>query len=319
MEGGLEKRRTFEELAEGLDQLELHVREEPANVVMRLDRRARALEADALDDVRVERALQQPLDLALRRGAVLLLRLGGGFDLRGLGLEDVDEGVADDLALLLGVLDALKAREEEVGRVDDGEVHAEVLVEHVVHLGRFVQPEHAVVHHDGVEAAAVAVSRAPVRDWGVGRTHRSPMASCISFAATVLSTPPLTAPITRPVGPHMSRMRAISLPMNSSCPQKKSIQEWSRHGDEGGAHHGPVWFAAADAEHESADHFLPAGRVRDFGVELDAIEWFGVVGNGGEGRVRRAADDVEIGGERGELVAVGHPYLGRARRVCGRG
>ena len=151
MEGGLEKRRTFEELAEGLDQLELHVREEPANVVMRFDRRARTLEADALDDVRVERALQQPLDLALRRGAVLLLRLGGGFDLRGLGLEDVDEGVADDLALLLGVLDALKAREEEVGRVDDGEVHAEILVQHLVNLFCLIHAEDTVIHHDRVE------------------------------------------------------------------------------------------------------------------------------------------------------------------------
>src|ERR1700677_839674 len=57
--------RTFEQLAQGLDQLELHVLEQAADVVVRLDGGARALEADALDDVRVERALEQPLDLAL--------------------------------------------------------------------------------------------------------------------------------------------------------------------------------------------------------------------------------------------------------------
>ena len=46
--------------------------------------------------------------------------------------------------------------------------------------------------------------------------YLSPMASCMSFAATVLSTPPLTAPMTRPLGPQICLIRAISLPMNSS-------------------------------------------------------------------------------------------------------
>lgn len=52
-------------------------------------------------------------------------------------------------------------------------------------------------------------------------TYLSPMASCINFAATVLSTPPLTAPMTRPLGPQISRMRAISFPMNSSYSSSK--------------------------------------------------------------------------------------------------
>jgi len=117
---------TFEELAEGLDQLESHVLEQAADVVVRLDRRARALEADALDHVRVERALEEPLDLAL-------VRLGR-LQLDGLLLEHVDERVPDDLALLLRVLDAFQAREEEIGRVDDGQVHPEVVVQHGVDL-----------------------------------------------------------------------------------------------------------------------------------------------------------------------------------------
>jgi hypothetical protein len=49
-----------------------------------------------------------------------------------------------------------------------------------------------------------------------GRTYLSPIASCISLAATVLSTPPLTAPTTLPVSPQISRMRAISFPINPS-------------------------------------------------------------------------------------------------------
>ena len=112
--------------------------------MVRLDRRARALEADALDHVRVERPLEEPLDLALVRF--------GGLELGGLLLEDVDERVPDDLALLFRVVDALQAGEEEVRRVDDGQVHAEVLVEHGVHLRRFVATEHAVIDHDGVES-----------------------------------------------------------------------------------------------------------------------------------------------------------------------
>jgi hypothetical protein len=117
--------------------------------VVRLDRRARALEADALDHVRVERPLEQPLDLAL-------VRLGH-LQLGGLLLEHVDERVPDDLALLLRVLDALEAGKEEVGCVEDGQVHAEVLVEHVVHLRRLVAAEHAIVDHDGVESGRRAL------------------------------------------------------------------------------------------------------------------------------------------------------------------
>ena len=176
--------------------------------MVRLDRRARALEADALDHVRVERPLEQPIDLALVR--LGLVELGG------LLLEHVDERVPDDLALLLRVLDALEAREEEFGRVDDGQVHAEVLVQHVVHLHRLVQAEYAIVDHDGMESSQMDHVRNDANARRPRRAHLSPMASCMSLAATVLSTPPLTAPITRPFSPQISRMRAISFPINST-------------------------------------------------------------------------------------------------------
>ena len=52
----------LEQLAQRLDQLEPHVRGQPADVVVRLDRRRRALERHRLDHVRIERALGEPRD-----------------------------------------------------------------------------------------------------------------------------------------------------------------------------------------------------------------------------------------------------------------
>ena len=54
----------LEQLAQRLDELELHPLGQPADVVVALDRRRRALEGDRLDDVRIERALRQELDVA---------------------------------------------------------------------------------------------------------------------------------------------------------------------------------------------------------------------------------------------------------------
>jgi len=117
--------------------------------VVRLDGRRRALEADRLDDVRVQGALEEPLDLAALGARLLDVAL----ELGRLLLEHLDERVADDLALGLGVLDALELAEEELGRVDDRQVDAEVLAEHLVDLLGLVQAQDAVVDHDGVETA----------------------------------------------------------------------------------------------------------------------------------------------------------------------
>jgi len=144
---------TLEELAQRLDELELHVLQQSSDVVVRLDGRARALEADRLDDVRVQRSLQQPLDLALGLSALLReLLLRRSLDLGRLGLEHLDEGVSDDLPLSLRVLDARQSAQEQVRGVDDGEVHAELGREHLVHLLALVLSEHTVVNHDRVES-----------------------------------------------------------------------------------------------------------------------------------------------------------------------
>src|SRR3954471_13384408 len=73
----------LEERAQRLDELELQVVRQAADVVVRLDRR-RAGAAARLDDVRVQRALHEVLGVA---------------ELRGLLLEDADELGADRLAL----------------------------------------------------------------------------------------------------------------------------------------------------------------------------------------------------------------------------
>lgn len=101
------------------------------DVMVSLDGSGGALEGDALDDVGVERALEEPFDLSA--GV-----LGLGLDLCGLFFEDVDEGVADELALLFRVSDALEAVEESLRGVDDGQVDAQVLAEGLVDVFGFI-------------------------------------------------------------------------------------------------------------------------------------------------------------------------------------
>ncbi len=92
----------LEQRAERLDEFERHVLGQAADVVVRLDVR-RAGTAAGLDDVGVERALDEELDLA--RVGVRRRGIGAGFEHEGLGrrLERADELAADDLALLLRV------------------------------------------------------------------------------------------------------------------------------------------------------------------------------------------------------------------------
>ena len=92
----------LEERAQRLDEVELQVVGQAADVVVRLDRR-RAGAAAGLDDVRVERALDEVV---------------GARELRRLLLEDADELGADRLALRLGVGDAGELLEEALLGVD---------------------------------------------------------------------------------------------------------------------------------------------------------------------------------------------------------
>ena len=52
----------LEQLAQRLDQRELHVLRQPADVVVALDRRRRPDDRDRLDDVGIERALREEIE-----------------------------------------------------------------------------------------------------------------------------------------------------------------------------------------------------------------------------------------------------------------
>ena len=102
----------LEQVAQRLDQLEVHVVGQAADVVVALDR-GRVLRA-RLDHVGVQRALHEEARVG---------QAAGGF------LEHADEELADRLALLLGIGDAGEPLEEAVGRLHVDQLDALVAAE----------------------------------------------------------------------------------------------------------------------------------------------------------------------------------------------
>ena len=78
------------------------------------------------------------------------------------------------------------------------------------------------------------------------------------------------------------------------------------------AHHCPVLSAPTNTDHKVPNHFLPAFRVRDLRVELNAIERLGVMRDGSIWCSCGASDDVERLRHLRELVPMRHPNLRRA-------
>ena len=94
----------LEQVAQGLDQGEVHPRRQAAHIVMRLDaRRGPVLRRFALNHIGIQGALRQPL---------YIVQFGGGI------LKDADKLPADGLALDFRVGDAGQAVEEPLRRVD---------------------------------------------------------------------------------------------------------------------------------------------------------------------------------------------------------
>ena len=129
----------LEQEPQRLDEAHPHVLGQPADVVVRLDRRRDALGAARLDHVGVERALHEPAHVA---------------ELPRLLLEDADELAADDLPLLLRLLDAVEQLEEPLLRLDVDERDVEVLAERLDDLLRLVLAQQAVVDEDARELLA---------------------------------------------------------------------------------------------------------------------------------------------------------------------
>ena len=130
----------LEQLAQRLDQLELHVLGQAADVVVALDDVGLAgLAAGGLDHVRVDGALGEEID-ALDPGGFLV--------------EHVNKQATDDLALGLGVGDARECVQKPRLGIHADHPHAEVAREHLHHLVAFVEAQQAVVDEHAGELVA---------------------------------------------------------------------------------------------------------------------------------------------------------------------
>ena len=136
----------LEEDLHRLDELELHILRETARIVVRLDA------ALALENVGPDGALREKLY------AVKLARFLG---------EDLDELVADDLALLLGIGDPRELIEEAVGRVDIDEVCVHLVAEDLDDLLGLALAQETVVDVDADELLADGLDEQRCNDGGI--------------------------------------------------------------------------------------------------------------------------------------------------------
>ena len=91
-------------------------------------------------------------------------------DAAGFPLEYLDEFVADDLALLLGIGDAFEFAKKAVGGVDGVEVQAELVAQGLLYFLEFVFAQHAVVDENAGQARlAVAVAHCAIDEGGCDR------------------------------------------------------------------------------------------------------------------------------------------------------
>ena len=204
-----------------------------------------------LDDVRVERALGQEVDPA---------------ELGRLLLEDPDELVADDLALLLRVLDAGQAGEEPFARIDHHEVHPEVALEGHAQQLRLLLAHQAVVDVDAGQ---------PVADRAMDERGRDRRVDA-------------------------ARERADDEPVRAGL-ARVAVDPLADAGDRGVDEVGgrPGRLDAGDVDHEVAQDVAAARRVDDLGVELDAVQV--PLGRRQAGERR----GVGLGGRRGSPPAAG--------------
>jgi len=133
----------FEELAQGLNELEFHALGEASDVVVALDQGGGiARNGNTLDHIGVECALGQE---AVMAGICLLEIFGGSF-------EDFDEFVTDDFAFFLGVGDAFKFCKKLFGGIHRFHADAELSGEEFFHSRAFVGAEEAVIHENACQA-----------------------------------------------------------------------------------------------------------------------------------------------------------------------
>ena len=128
----------LEEQAQRFDDPEVHLFGQPADVVVRLDRRRGAVDRHRLDHVGIDCPLCQPAHV---------------LDPDRLLVEYLDEIAADDLALGLGIAHAGQVTQELVAGLHTLDVQAHVLIR-LEHVLEFVLAQQARIHEDAVEVLA---------------------------------------------------------------------------------------------------------------------------------------------------------------------
>lgn len=224
---------------------------------MGLDSLGWTLEAYRLNDIWVESALEEELDVGTRSAG----------DLGSLSLEDLNEGVSNNLALLLWVLNTLELGEELLGGIDNLEVDTESLGESLLDDGTLVQAHDTVVDEDGVEAVSDGLVHELGSDGGID-TSRDGTNDLAGWANKSSDT--------------------LNLGLDEAV-------------------HGPLLLAATDVDGKVLEEVKTLWCVGDFWVELDTVEFLLLVGNTGEWGVVSLGNDQESLWKLGELVTVGHP------------
>ncbi len=154
----------LEQHPQRLNQLrEAEILGQSADIVVALDdRRARRL--TALDNVRVNRALREVVQLA---------------ELFGFRLEYFQEVTADNLALRFGVGNALQILIEDFAGVGRNQTHGESVREDVHNLLGFAFAHEAVVNVDAGQAVANGLINQRRRDGGVHAAGKSQQHSAL--------------------------------------------------------------------------------------------------------------------------------------------
>ena len=194
---------------------------------------------------------------------------------RGLLLEDADELVADDAALLLGIGHAGEAGQEALARVDHDEVHAQAGLERLAQELRLALAHEPVVDVDAGQPVADGTMDERGRDRGVDAARQRADDLAVRAGRA-----------------RRGRRRA------RGCRSTVELDEVRGR---------PGRLRAADAEHEVGEDVAAARRVHDLGVELDAVEVARRVGEAGVRRGVGLRGGVEAGGQPRDGVGVAHP------------
>ena len=91
----------------------MHLLGQAADVVVRLDRDRRAAKTNGLNNIRVERALDEPFNIT---------------DLFRLSLEYINEFAADRFTFFLGFRDAVQGRVKLIARIDAADIQVQIVL-----------------------------------------------------------------------------------------------------------------------------------------------------------------------------------------------